>query len=127
MSVVVVDASAVAALLFLEPAADRLASQLAGADLAAPTLLPYEIANVAAMKVRRRLLSRDAAAKAMGLLDRLDVRLHAVPATRAFEVAEKTGLTAYDGAYVWLAQALGAPVATLDARVARTAGLLTPP
>jgi predicted nucleic acid-binding protein len=121
MSLVVVDASVVAALLFLEPRAENLARQLAGADLAAPSLLPYEIANVAAMKVRRRLIVPAAAANALNLLARLDVRLHPVPALHAFEVAEQTGLTAYDGAYVWLARALGAPLATLDARIANAA------
>jgi predicted nucleic acid-binding protein len=121
MSLVVVDASVVAALLFLEPQAESLVTQLAGADLAAPSLLPYEVSNVAIMKVRRRLITPAAAANSLDLLARLDVRLHPVPALRAFEIAERTGLTAYDGAYVWLAGALGAPVATLDARVARAA------
>lgn len=119
MAPVVVDASVVAALIFLEPEAQDLAEELEGSDLVAPDLLPYEIANVASMKVRRRLITRDHAAAAVALLDRLDVRLHPVVAARAFETATQTGLTAYDGAYVWLSRALGARLATLDARVAR--------
>lgn len=119
MAVVVVDASVVAALLFLEPEAQDLAEQLEGSELVAPDLLPYEIANVASMKVRRRLMTRDRAAAAVRLLDRLDVRLHPVVAAQAFETAAQTGLTAYDGAYVWLSRALGARLVTLDARLAR--------
>jgi predicted nucleic acid-binding protein len=119
MALVVVDASVVAALLFLEPQADALAKELAGCTLAAPDLLPYEIANVAAMKVRRRLITPGGAQAALDLLGRLDVRLHPVEPLRAFETAMETGLTAYDGAYVWLSHALGARIATLDARVAR--------
>ncbi len=121
MPLVVVDASVVAALLFLEGSAEDLAEQLAGSDLVAPDLLRYEIANVASVKVRRRLVSADAASAALGLLARLDVKLQAVDPASAFETAMETGLTAYDGAYVWLARALGARLATLDARVARAA------
>lgn len=43
MAVNVVDASAVAALLFGEPEAAAVAERLRGCDLAAPALLPFEI------------------------------------------------------------------------------------
>jgi uncharacterized protein with PIN domain len=42
----VVDASALAALLFGEPEADLVAGQLDGARLVAPSLLAFELANV---------------------------------------------------------------------------------
>jgi uncharacterized protein with PIN domain len=46
MAVKVVDASAVAALLFSEPEAEIVASALDGAELVAPTLLSFELTNV---------------------------------------------------------------------------------
>lgn len=118
MGLLVVDASAIAALVFVEPEADDLAARLRGEGLVAPQLLAYEVANVAAVKLRRRLVSRQAAAEALALFGRLDVRLHPVTASDAFDTAAGTGLTAYDGAYLWLARALGAPLVTLDRRVA---------
>lgn len=121
MALLVVDASAVAALLFLEPEADEVVEQLRGSDLVAPQLLAYEIANVAAMRVRRRLTAPRAATAAIDLFRRLDVRLHPVEAAHAFEAATRTGLTAYDGAYLWLARALGSRLVTLDRRLARAA------
>jgi predicted nucleic acid-binding protein len=125
MALLVVDASAFAALLFAEPKADEIAARLDGAELAAPQLMAYEIANVAATKLKRRLLTREGAAAVMEVFRRLDLRLHAVDATDAFETAARTGLTAYDGAYLWLAQALGAGLVTLDQRIARAAELET--
>jgi predicted nucleic acid-binding protein len=121
VALLVVDASAVAALLFVEPEADEIADRLRGADLAAPQLLAYEVANVAAVKLRRRLISHDGAATALGLFRRLDLRLHPVDAAAAFETAARTGLTAYDGAYLWLARALRADLVTLDRKVERAA------
>ncbi len=57
MAVVVADASAIAAVVFVEDDADAVAERMEGADLVAPTLLPYEVANVAAVKLRRRLIT----------------------------------------------------------------------
>ncbi len=121
MALVVVDASALAALVFGEGEADDVAARLRGAELAAPDLLPYELANVAAVKVRRRLMSPVMAGKALQLARRLDVRLHAVAATAAFEAASQSGLTAYDSAYLWLARALRAELVTLDRGLAAAA------
>jgi len=121
VAVLVVDASAIAALLFVEPEADAVAERLREADLSAPQLLAYELANVAAVKLRRRLVAREAAVTALELFRRLDLRLHPVDASAAFETAARTGLTAYDGAYLWLAGALGAELVTLDRKVARAA------
>jgi uncharacterized protein with PIN domain len=50
----VVDASAIAALLFGEPEADAVAAQLAGSRLVAPGLLPFELANVCLIKSHHR-------------------------------------------------------------------------
>ena len=49
----VVDASAVAALLFAEPKAEAIAESLGNAPLVAPTLLPYEVSSVCLKKLGR--------------------------------------------------------------------------
>jgi predicted nucleic acid-binding protein len=120
MPVVVADASAIAALVFVEAGAEAVASRLESGDLAAPALLSHEIANVATVKLRRRLMTRVAAETALALFKRLDVRLHPVDPAAAFAVASETGLTAYDAAYVWLARALRADLVTLDVKVERS-------
>jgi predicted nucleic acid-binding protein len=38
---------------------------------------------------------------------------------RVVALAAKTGLTAYDASYLWLSQRLGAPLVTLDRKLAR--------
>jgi len=50
MAVKVVDASALAALLFGEPEAEAVAGQLSNARLVAPGLLAFELANVCLIK-----------------------------------------------------------------------------
>jgi predicted nucleic acid-binding protein len=60
MPVKVVDASAVAALLFGEPEAETVADRLDSVRLAAPALLDYELANVCVVKLRRHPQQHDA-------------------------------------------------------------------
>jgi len=120
MTRVVVDASALAALTFNEPGADEVARRLEGARVHAPTLLPYELANVAWKKAR---LCPSAAPALLGAVaDVLDesagITWCPVPPAEAALVAFATGLTAYDAAYVWLAGFLEADLVTLDRRVA---------
>ncbi len=117
----VVDASALAALLFGEPEAGLVAAQLDGARLVAPSLLAFELANVCVMKCRRHPDQREALLAAFDLRDRLAVEAIAVDHAGALGLALHTGLTAYDAGYLWLARQLGAELVTLDKALGRVA------
>ena len=113
----VVDASALAALLFAEPEAEAIAERLEGARMAAPSLLGFELANVCLTKMRRHHAQRDSLRAAFRLADRLAVETVAVDHEAALDLAETTGLTAYDASYLWLARTLGAELVTLDRKL----------
>jgi len=117
MAVRVVDASALGAVLFGEPAAEAVASQLSQASLVAPALLPFELANIAVKKLRRYPEQRAALLHAYALSDRLSIEIVAVDRIAVVSVAEETGLTAYDASYLWLARQLGAELVTLDEKL----------
>ena len=119
MRVKVVDASAVAALLFGEPEAEAVAARLADARLVAPTLLGFELANVCLVKSRRRPDQQPALTAAFRLRDRLAVEEVAVDHDDALELAATTGLSAYEASYLWLARTLGAELVTLDKQLAK--------
>jgi predicted nucleic acid-binding protein len=119
MAVKVVDASALAAMLFGEPEADAIASRLADARLVAPALLGFELANVCLIKSRRHPEQRSALAAAFRLRTHLAVEEIAVDHEAALELAVTTGLTVYDASYLWLARQLGAELVTLDQQLAR--------
>jgi predicted nucleic acid-binding protein len=121
---VVCDASAVLAAL-LDSGSDGqwATARLAEADLFAPTLLPFECANV----IRRAELSgavpADQAAQAHAdLLDLpIDLWPYDILATRAWEL--RANLSSYDAAYVALAEVLAIPLVTLDRRILRAPGI----
>lgn len=114
MSVKVVDASAIAALLFAEPEADAIAQRLDGARLVAPPLMGFELANVCLVKGRRHPEQKAALAEAFRFRHRLAVEEVAIDHDDSLALAAATGLTAYDASYLWLAQKMGAELVTLD-------------
>ena len=117
----VVDASALAALLFGEPEAEAIVERLDGGRLVAPALLDFELANVCLTKIRRQPKQREALRAAFRLAHRLRVETVAVDHVAMLELAESTGLTAYDASYLWLTRALGAELVTLDRKLAAAA------
>ncbi|MBV9289542.1 MAG: type II toxin-antitoxin system VapC family toxin [Hyphomicrobiales bacterium] len=121
MAVKVVDASAIAALLFGEPEADQVAKRLEGERMAAPALISFELANVCLFKIRRRPDQRPALMAAFRLRVRLGVEEIAVDHAKAVELAALTGLTADDASYLWLARELDAELVTLDRRLEKAA------
>jgi predicted nucleic acid-binding protein len=123
----VVDASALSAVAFVEPAGEAVAARLTGATLYATTLLPYELANTARNKIIRHHLDVAVMGLALSRALEVEVELMEVALPAVFTLAVETGLTAYDASYLWLAGRLGAPLVTLDgalAEAARARGLL---
>jgi predicted nucleic acid-binding protein len=115
----VVDASALAALLFGEPEAESVAEQLGDARLVAPALLGFELANVCLIKSRRRPELQPVLTAAFRLRHQLGVEEVEVDHDGALELAASTGLTAYDASYLWLTRQLAADLVTLDQQLAR--------
>ncbi|MCJ7628709.1 MAG: type II toxin-antitoxin system VapC family toxin [Longimicrobiales bacterium] len=116
-NVVVVDASALAALLFGEPAGPEIAERLDGRTLLAPSLLRYELASVCLKKTREEPEKGKELLMSLGLLPRLAVQEVQVPTEGLADVARMSGLTAYDAAYLWLARELEVELVSLDARL----------
>lgn len=118
MPVTVVDASAVGALLFDEPDGARVAERLAGASLAAPSLLGFEVANICLTKMRRHPGMRSALITAYGMLARMEIDTVEVDHAETLLLAERTALTVYDASYLWLAETFGGGLITLDKQLA---------
>ncbi|HEX5465657.1 MAG TPA: PIN domain-containing protein [Candidatus Limnocylindrales bacterium] len=117
IDVTVVDASAVAAVIFDEREAAPIVASVSG-RLAAPTLLRYEIASVCTTLIVRRPLEADSIEARYRLLGRLGLDYAEPDWDGLPSLARRWALSVYDAAYLQLALALGAPLVTLDARLA---------
>jgi predicted nucleic acid-binding protein len=110
----VVDASALAAVLFGEPAGAEVSKRLTEGPILAPTLLRYEMSSVCLKKIRRHPDQRAELLQALALFPRLDIQEVDIPIIETTELAEREGLTAYDAAYLWLSRSLSVELVTLD-------------
>lgn len=121
---IVVDASAILELLLRTPAGlmieERLASE--DEDWHAPHLVDLEIAQA----LRRYLLAGEIEAKRgrEALLDLADLPLHRYPHVEFLDRVwdMRANLTAYDAAYIALAEALDCTLITRDAKLAGSVG-----
>jgi predicted nucleic acid-binding protein len=121
---VVCDASALVALLLDGGPDGRWATQaLGGADLAAPSLVGFEVANVIRRHELAGLVGADQAAQAHA--DLRDLAIEHWPyellAPRAWQL--RRSLSIYHAAYVALAELTGATLVTLDRRIGGAPGL----
>jgi predicted nucleic acid-binding protein len=114
----VVDASALAAVLFGEAESAVVAEDLVAARLLAPILLQLELANVCLVKIRKNPAARGGLLRAWDRFLRLEIAFVEVDADAALRLAEATGLSVYDASYLWLARDRGAELVTLDRRLA---------
>lgn len=118
---IVIDASSMTALL-LDPEAGEYAA-VHGARLLAPSVLPYEVANVLRRLSSARRLAARHASQAFADLATLDVELWdwSLIADRVWQL--RANLSSYDAAYVALAELTAATLVTRDARLARAPGI----
>lgn len=120
----VCDASAVVAVLLDSgPTGAWVAKRLAGAQLFAPALMPFECSNIIRRHELGGLVSADQAAQAHHDLLALPVELwpHEVLAVRIWQL--RPNLTSYDAAYVALAETIDTVLVTLDGRIQRAPGV----
>jgi len=121
--VIVVDTSAVIGVLAGQPRVARLVDRVINdGDLHAPHLIDVEFQHGLRRLVVAGAIHDDRAADArMDFADLTIVRYpHLSLADRMWEL--RHNVTAYDAAFLALAEALGAPLVTCDARLARAPG-----
>jgi predicted nucleic acid-binding protein len=121
VSLKIIDASAIVALLFDEPEANTIERLLRNATLAAPPLLAFEVANVCVMKIRRNPAQRSALLAAYSIFEQFDIDIVGIDHGQVLDLAEAANLTAHDAAYLWLALRFDADLVTLDKKLAAAA------
>jgi predicted nucleic acid-binding protein len=128
---IVIDASMTMAWCFEDEAsddADAVLDRVGQEGAVVPSLWRLEVANVLLVAERRGRLTEAQATRFLTLLGQLPIEVAEAGGDTAalLGAARVSGLSAYDAAYLLLAEVLGAPLATFDAGLAdaaRAAGL----
>ncbi len=123
---IVLDSSSAVDFLVRRDAGEWVEEQLLlDSDLHAPQLLDVEVANAFRHLVLRGELGVRRAEAALEDLADLDVARHGHVAFLARIWQLRRSVSAYDAAYIALAEALGADLVTTDLRLGRARGIRT--
>ena len=119
---IVIDASVLGPLLLDEEAEQKARARIQGHNLVAPELIDVEVAALLRKRHRAKLLSRKRAAQALADLHDLPVKRisHRALLGRVWELRDN--VTAYDAAYVAVAELYDATILTADNRLANASG-----
>lgn len=119
----VVDASAVVELLLRSALGERVRQRILNGseELHAPYLIDIEVLHVLRRYNRIREMSDHRAEEAISdyLALAIERHSHEIVFARVWEL--RSNLTAYDAAYVALAELIGTPLVTVDRRLAKAA------
>jgi predicted nucleic acid-binding protein len=120
----VVDTSALLAVLLDEPERAALIALTGGATLIAPGSVPWEVGKGLIAGLRRKRLSARQVRDAWINFERIPLRLLEVAVPKALVLAEQLGLYAYDAYIIEAARAQRIPLLALDERLREAAAEL---
>ena len=118
---IVIDTSAIIAVVTDEPDRKAILAATRGATLRAPGSVHWEIGNAFSAMFKQRRIAKEKALKAINLYQRIPIAFADVPLVQAVTLAAQHKIYAYDAYVLVCAQHYGAPVLSLDAGLLRTA------
>ena len=111
---VVIDASAIIAVLVNEPVKERLVALTAQADLLAPHSVHWEIGNAFSAMLKRGRIDVPAAIEALRIYGGIPIRFVEVELEETLRIAHTHRIYAYDSYLLRCAERFAAPLLSLD-------------
>jgi len=122
---IVVDASAIIAVVTNEKHKRQMVEVTKGAELIAPASIPWEIGNAFSAMFKRKRMNLRQAKAALRAYDKIPIQLIDIPLGEALDLAANLDIYAYDAYFIQCALKRKSPLLTLDrdlCRAARSAG-----
>ena len=118
---VVIDTSALLAVILAEPERDRIVQVTRGHSLVGPGSIPWEVGNAFSALLKRKRISSNDVRRGLELFNEIPLRYVAINMEHSLDIAEQAQIYAYDAYLIECAKQLSAPLLTLDKRLERVA------
>jgi predicted nucleic acid-binding protein len=118
---VVIDTSALIAVIAGEPEKEKLIQMTSGAELIAPQSVHWEIGNALSAMMKRQIIVLSQAARAIEIYQRIPIRFVEVELEDTLEIVDKLNIYAYDAYLIRCAIKYKSPLLTLDQGLAEAA------
>jgi len=119
---IVIDTSAIIAVITGEPERGRIVELTAGAALIGPGSIPWEIGNAFSAMFKRGRLTFDESRKGFAIFGTIPIRYIEPDFINAMEISEQAGIYAYDAYFIDCAARQKSPLLTLDQKLRAAAG-----
>lgn len=118
---IVIDTSALLAVLLGEPERDRVVQITAGHTLIGPGSIPWEIGNAFSALFKRKKLTLDEAKKGLAIFTAIPLRYIHTDLVNAITLSKQGNIYAYDAYFLDCAIRNRAPLLTLDEKLLKAA------
>ncbi|MBI3000260.1 MAG: type II toxin-antitoxin system VapC family toxin [Deltaproteobacteria bacterium] len=118
---IVIDTSALLAVIIAEPERDRIVQLTSGHTLIGPGSIPWEIGNAFSAMLKQRRLGLIETQQGLKIFDAIPLRFVRVDLNNAISIAYQTKAYAYDAYFLDCAIRHAAPLLTLDRALERAA------
>ncbi|MEA3362619.1 MAG: type II toxin-antitoxin system VapC family toxin [Thermodesulfobacteriota bacterium] len=118
---VVVDTSALIAVIVNEPERNRIVELTTGSTLIGPGSIPWEIGNAFSAMFKQNRLTLDEARKGLIIFDDIPLRYIKPDFVNALQISKQANMYAYDAYFLDCAIKHKAPLLTLDQKLKRAA------
>lgn len=114
---IVIDASAIIAVIANEPEKTALINLTNGADLIAPFSLPWEICNAFSAMLKQNRITVEQAVQAVAIYQSIPLRLVEIELDEALKLAGQLKIYAYDAYLIRCAAKYKTPLLSLDQKL----------
>ena len=114
---VVIDTSALIAVIVGEPERDRIVELTTGNTLIGPGSIPWEIGNAFSAMFKQNRLTLDEAQRGLVIFDGIPLRYTKPDFINALKISKKANMYAYDAYFLDCAIRHKAPLLTLDRKL----------
>ncbi len=121
---IVIDTSALLAVIVDEPERNRIIELTTGNTLIAPGSTPWEVGNAFSAMFKQNRLTLEAAQEGLIIYDSIPLRYIKTDFVHALKISKQSNLYAYDAYFVDCAIRHNAPLLTLDRKLKVAAQLL---
>jgi predicted nucleic acid-binding protein len=118
---IVIDTSALLAVILGEPERDRIVGLTLGHTLIGPGAIPWEIGNAFSAMLKQRRVALAGAQEGLRIFQTIPLRFAKVDMANAIALAHQAGMYAYDAYFLDCAARHAAPLLTLDHALKRAA------
>jgi len=118
---IVIDTSALLAVIVAEPERDKVVELTSGHSLIGPGSIPWEVGNAFSAMLKQRRLPLSEAQRGLEIFGGIALRYVRVDFENALSIAAETNIYAYDAYFLDCAARRAAPLLTLDRTLRRAA------